>query len=302
MWNGRTPAVRRVRPDDVPDRPRARGRATSTARPRSSRPTCSARRATPRASCASRRRAASRWCSTPRTRSASLADGRPIGGFGDAEVFSLTPTKVLVAGEGGLVATSDAGLAKTLRIGRDYGNPGDYNTRFVGLERAHVGVPRGDGARIARDVRRDARPAPQARRALHRPARRASRASGAKRCPSSTRRRTRTSRSPSSPTSGSVATTSSSRSRPKASRPATTSIRRCTASRRTRRWTRETSPSPTRCRRRSCRCRSTTTSTTNTSCASSTRSRPSHEYASELDDARNKFETRSPRTSSTLRR
>ena len=63
----------------------------------------------------------------------SLADGRPIGGFGDAEVFSLTPTKVLVAGEGGLVATRDAGLAKTLRIGRDYGNPGDYNTQFVGL-------------------------------------------------------------------------------------------------------------------------------------------------------------------------
>ena len=48
-------------------------------------------------------------------------------------MFSLTPTKVLVAGEGGLVATRDAGLAKSLRIGRDYGNPGDYNTQFVGL-------------------------------------------------------------------------------------------------------------------------------------------------------------------------
>jgi dTDP-4-amino-4,6-dideoxygalactose transaminase len=58
---------------------------------------------------------------------------RNIGGFGDAEVFSLTPTKVLVAGEGGLVATHDASLAKRLRIGRDYGNPGDYNTRFAGL-------------------------------------------------------------------------------------------------------------------------------------------------------------------------
>ncbi len=48
-------------------------------------------------------------------------------------MFSLTPTKVLVAGEGGLVATRDAGLANSLRIGRDYGNPGDYNTQFVGL-------------------------------------------------------------------------------------------------------------------------------------------------------------------------
>jgi FlaA1/EpsC-like NDP-sugar epimerase/dTDP-4-amino-4,6-dideoxygalactose transaminase len=61
------------------------------------------------------------------------SDGQPIGGFGDAEVFSLTPTKVLVAGEGGLVATRDASLAKSLRIGRDYGNPGDYDTRFAGL-------------------------------------------------------------------------------------------------------------------------------------------------------------------------
>jgi dTDP-4-amino-4,6-dideoxygalactose transaminase len=59
--------------------------------------------------------------------------GRPVGGFGTAEVFSLTPTKPLVAGEGGLVATGDGALAETLRHGRDYGNPGDYDTRFAGL-------------------------------------------------------------------------------------------------------------------------------------------------------------------------
>jgi dTDP-4-amino-4,6-dideoxygalactose transaminase len=58
---------------------------------------------------------------------------RPIGGFGDAEVFSLTPTKPMVAGEGGLIATHDRDLAARLRLGRDYGNPGDYDTRFVGL-------------------------------------------------------------------------------------------------------------------------------------------------------------------------
>jgi FlaA1/EpsC-like NDP-sugar epimerase/dTDP-4-amino-4,6-dideoxygalactose transaminase len=63
----------------------------------------------------------------------SLVDTIPIGGFGSAEVFSLSPTKPLVAGEGGLVATNDAALAETLRIGRDYGNPGDYDTRFAGL-------------------------------------------------------------------------------------------------------------------------------------------------------------------------
>ena len=59
--------------------------------------------------------------------------GRPIGGFGDVEVFSLSPTKVVVAGEGGLVATDREDVAEFVRIGRDYGNPGDYNTRFVGL-------------------------------------------------------------------------------------------------------------------------------------------------------------------------
>lgn len=60
-------------------------------------------------------------------------DGRAVGGFGAAEVFSLSPTKVVVAGEGGVVATHDSALAEALRIGRDYGNPGDYDTRFVGL-------------------------------------------------------------------------------------------------------------------------------------------------------------------------
>jgi dTDP-4-amino-4,6-dideoxygalactose transaminase len=56
-----------------------------------------------------------------------------IGGFGDAEVFSLSPTKVLIAAEGGIIATNDDDLAERCRIGRDYGNPGDYDTRFLGL-------------------------------------------------------------------------------------------------------------------------------------------------------------------------
>ena len=59
--------------------------------------------------------------------------GAPIGRFGLAEVFSLTPTKLVVAGEGGLIATNDSNLAEACRIGREYGNPGDYDTRFVGL-------------------------------------------------------------------------------------------------------------------------------------------------------------------------
>jgi dTDP-4-amino-4,6-dideoxygalactose transaminase len=63
----------------------------------------------------------------------SARRGRPVGSFGTAEVFSLSPTKVVVAGEGGLVTTDDPALAEAVRLGRDYGNPGDYDCRFPGL-------------------------------------------------------------------------------------------------------------------------------------------------------------------------
>ncbi len=59
--------------------------------------------------------------------------GRPVGGFGSAESFSLSPTKLLIAGEGGIVATNDAELARKLRVGREYGNDGNYGSEFAGL-------------------------------------------------------------------------------------------------------------------------------------------------------------------------
>ena len=63
----------------------------------------------------------------------SKARGVPVGSFGHAEVFSLSPTKVLIAGEGGIISTNDDVLAERCRIGRDYANPGDYDCVFVGL-------------------------------------------------------------------------------------------------------------------------------------------------------------------------
>jgi dTDP-4-amino-4,6-dideoxygalactose transaminase len=63
----------------------------------------------------------------------SLYRGKPVGSFGDVEVFSLSPTKLLVAGEGGIVATNNATLAQHIRVGREYGNPGDYGSDFPGL-------------------------------------------------------------------------------------------------------------------------------------------------------------------------
>jgi dTDP-4-amino-4,6-dideoxygalactose transaminase len=59
--------------------------------------------------------------------------GRPIGSFGDAEVFSLSPTKLLVAGEGGLVTTGDAKLAAAVRAMRNYGDVGAYNPEWLGV-------------------------------------------------------------------------------------------------------------------------------------------------------------------------
>jgi dTDP-4-amino-4,6-dideoxygalactose transaminase len=59
--------------------------------------------------------------------------GKPIGSFGDAEVFSLSPTKLLVAGEGGLVTTGDAKLAAAVRAMRNYGDSGAYNPEWLGL-------------------------------------------------------------------------------------------------------------------------------------------------------------------------
>lgn len=56
-----------------------------------------------------------------------------IGAFGAAEVFSLSPTKLLVAGEGGLVTTRDAALANRLRAARNYGDAGDSDPEIRGL-------------------------------------------------------------------------------------------------------------------------------------------------------------------------
>lgn len=54
--------------------------------------------------------------------------GRRVGAFGDAAAFSFYPTKNLGAlGDGGLVATSDAGVAERVRLLREYG----WGERYV---------------------------------------------------------------------------------------------------------------------------------------------------------------------------
>jgi dTDP-4-amino-4,6-dideoxygalactose transaminase len=63
----------------------------------------------------------------------SLYQGSPVGPQGDAQVFSLSPTKLLIAGEGGIVATNDDALADQIRMGREYGNDGHYDSAFAGM-------------------------------------------------------------------------------------------------------------------------------------------------------------------------
>jgi dTDP-4-amino-4,6-dideoxygalactose transaminase len=60
-------------------------------------------------------------------------DGKPVGPEGLAQCFSTSPTKLLITGEGGVVATDDDALAERVVVGREYGNPGDYDPIFVGL-------------------------------------------------------------------------------------------------------------------------------------------------------------------------
>ncbi|MBM7776056.1 dTDP-4-amino-4,6-dideoxygalactose transaminase [Actinokineospora baliensis] len=64
---------------------------------------------------------------------ARYPDGSMVGSKGLAEVFSLSPTKTLTTGEGGLIATADDGLARQLRVAREYGNPGNYDSVLLGL-------------------------------------------------------------------------------------------------------------------------------------------------------------------------
>ncbi len=60
--------------------------------------------------------------------------GKPAGGFGDVEVFSISPTKVVTSIEGGLVTTNNDELATKVRKMRDYGkNTNGEDMDYIGL-------------------------------------------------------------------------------------------------------------------------------------------------------------------------
>lgn len=59
-------------------------------------------------------------------------EGRPIGSFGNAEVFSFHATKSIHAFEGGAIVTGDRELAAKLRLMRNFGFHGSDNVIYVG--------------------------------------------------------------------------------------------------------------------------------------------------------------------------
>lgn len=59
-------------------------------------------------------------------------NGRMIGGFGDAEVFSFHATKFLNAFEGGAVVTNNDALAAKMRLMRNFGFTGWDEVSYVG--------------------------------------------------------------------------------------------------------------------------------------------------------------------------
>lgn len=60
-------------------------------------------------------------------------DGKHVGAAGNAEVFSLSVTKILVTVEGGMVTTKDASLAERIRHMRNYGIEANYDAWYPGL-------------------------------------------------------------------------------------------------------------------------------------------------------------------------
>lgn len=59
--------------------------------------------------------------------------GRPIGGFGNAEVFSFHATKFVNSFEGGAVVTNDDGLARRIRLMKNFGFRGYDDVCYIGI-------------------------------------------------------------------------------------------------------------------------------------------------------------------------
>jgi perosamine synthetase len=64
---------------------------------------------------------------------AASVDGTPVGTFGVAASFSFYPTKNMTSGEGGMVTTGSAELARAVRLLRNQGMERRYDNEVVGF-------------------------------------------------------------------------------------------------------------------------------------------------------------------------
>ncbi|GAA2920866.1 dTDP-4-amino-4,6-dideoxygalactose transaminase [Microbacterium keratanolyticum] len=60
-------------------------------------------------------------------------DGRPVGSFGEFAMFSLYPTKNMTSGEGGMVTTATAELARRVKLLRNQGMERQYENEVIGF-------------------------------------------------------------------------------------------------------------------------------------------------------------------------
>jgi dTDP-4-amino-4,6-dideoxygalactose transaminase len=79
-------------------------------------------------------------------------NGRKVGTFGASAVFSLYPTKNMMAGEGGLITTNDDAIAERARMLRSHGASRTYEHEILGynfrLSDLHAAIGRGQLARL----------------------------------------------------------------------------------------------------------------------------------------------------------
>lgn len=60
-------------------------------------------------------------------------DGRPVGTFGEFAMFSLYPTKNMTSGEGGMVSTATAEIARMVKLLRNQGMERQYENEIIGF-------------------------------------------------------------------------------------------------------------------------------------------------------------------------
>ena len=84
---------------------------------------------------------------------AASLHGRPVGTFGTFAAFSFYPTKNMTSGEGGMVVTADAELARKTRLLRNQGMERRYENEIVGyntrMTDVHAAIGRVQLSRLA---------------------------------------------------------------------------------------------------------------------------------------------------------